>query len=322
MNNVRIKDLSRSEIMQSQFDLGIFSTGYEPRCTHLANLLNSENIKESLVLSYEESAQNDVHKENENFFRSKGYKNFVTLKHCEIKLAYRSLIQVMDGIESDNDIYKVLIDYSSMSRNWYSAILNYLLNYFDKPIEITMVYSCAEYPLNSGFLDFELGDVKVLPGCQGSSITKKKKAGIFMLGFDRIGPLSFYNLLEPDIAYGVISSPGSLPDYEDKARSINSQFIQHQLKNGENLVGSPIFSVAQTFENLCQLIRPVVDKYNVSIVQFGPKPHLLASVIAGLSFQGVSCIYSEYKRSKPHSVKASGEFVITSITHGMENGKY
>ncbi|RTR32792.1 hypothetical protein [Shewanella atlantica] len=318
MNSVRIKDLSRYEVMQSHFDLGIFCTGYEPRCTHLVNLLDSRNINKSLVLSYQESAQNSVHKANEALFRTAGYNSLVSLKHCEIKLAYSSVIHIMEGLVSKDDVYRVLIDYSSMSRNWYAAILNYFLNYFDKPIEITMVYSCAEYPLSSGFLDFELGDVKVLPGCQGSSITKRKKAGIFMLGFDRIGPLSFYNLLEPDVAYGMISSPGSLPDYEDKAKSINAQFIQHQLKNGESLVGSPIFSVAQTFENLCQLIRPLVDKYNVSIVQFGPKPHLLASIIAGLSFQGVSCIYSEYKRSKPHSVKASGEVVITSISKGIE----
>jgi hypothetical protein len=313
MNNLRIKDLSRSEVMLENFDLGIFSNGYEPRCTHLTGLLNSNNVNESLVISYEESALNTVHKANESVFKAKGFKNFVTLKHCETKKVYSSLINLMGDLVSQTGIYKILIDYSSMSRNWYAAILNYFLNHFDKPIEITMVYSCAEYPLNNGFLDFELGKVKVLPGCQGSSITKTKKAGIFMLGFDRIGPLSFYNLLEPDIAFGMISSPGSLPDYEETARSINAQFIQHQLNNGENLIGSPIFSVAQTFENLCQIIRPVVDRYNISIIQFGPKPHLLASIIAGLSFKEVSCVYSEYKRSKPHNVVASGELVITTI---------
>lgn len=315
MNNVRIKDLSRSEVMQAQFDLSIFSVGYEPRCIHLASLLDRQNLGQTLILSYEESAQNDAHRTNQNLFKNMGYTTIVSLKHSEIKLAYQAFIDTMGKIEKKCEVYKILIDYSSMSRNWYSAILNYLLNCFKSPIEITMVYSCAEYPLSSGFLEFELGDVKVLPGCQGSSITKNKKASIFMLGFDRIGPLSFYNLLEPDIAFGMISSPGSLPDYEETAKTINSQFIQHQLNNGENLVGSPIFSVSQTFENLCQLIRPIVDKYNVSIVQFGPKPHLLASIIAGLNFRGVSCIYSEYKRNKPHSVKPNGEFVMTSISN-------
>ena len=54
-----------------------------------------------------------------------------------------------------------------------------------------------------------------------------------------------------------LPSPGSMPSYEEEARNINSQFIQHHLKDGENLIGAPIFSVSQTFKNLCQLIQPI-----------------------------------------------------------------
>jgi hypothetical protein len=38
-----------------------------------------------------------------------------------------------------------------------------------------LVYSSAEYPKNDDFLNFELGDVKVLPGCEGSSKLLKRK---------------------------------------------------------------------------------------------------------------------------------------------------
>ncbi|CAM3720294.1 hypothetical protein [Pseudoalteromonas maricaloris] len=310
MNNIRIKDLSRAKLTQSEYDLAIFAVGYEPRCTHLFDLLEKSKINDILLLAYEESQQNEMHKLHLANF---GINDVVILTHSEIREVYSALIKRVEALSVDKETFKVLIDYSSMSRNWYAAILNYFFNILTIKVEVTMVYSCAEYPLSSDFLDFELGDVKVLPGCQGSPITKKKTAGIFMLGFDRVGPLSFYNLLEPDLVYGVVSSPGSLPNYEEKAREINNQFIQHQLNNGENLIGAPIFSVAQTYENLCQLIRPIKNSYNISIVQFGPKPHLLASTIAGLVFRNVSCIYSEYKRTKHHHVKASGDLVITLI---------
>tara|TARA_B100000700_G_scaffold37345_1_gene36911 strand:- start:9344 stop:10309 length:966 start_codon:yes stop_codon:yes gene_type:complete len=310
MNNIRIKDMSRAKLIQSEYDLAIFSVGYEPRCTHLFDLLERNKINNVLLLTYEESKQHEIHKVN---FAHFGQSDVVTLNHSEIKKVYTALIEKVEDLPKDKGILKILIDYSSMSRNWYAAILNYFFNILEIKVELTMVYSCAEYPLNTDFLDFELGDVKVLPGCQGSPITKRKTAGIFMLGFDRIGPLSFYNLLEPDLAFGVVSSPGSLPNYEDLAKDLNSQFIQHQLSNGDNLIGAPIFSVAQTYENLCQLIRPIKNSYNIAIVQFGPKPHLLASTIAGLVFRNVSCIYSEYKRTKAHNVKASGDLVITLI---------
>jgi hypothetical protein len=314
MNNIRINDLSRSEFLKNEYDLVILTSGYEPRCTHIASLLSgTTRVNDSLVFSYEESKEDPTQIENEKKFESFGYDQKLSLNHNEVKKVYQAIIEKLKFVAVDSRPYKLLIDYSSMSRNWYAAILNYLFNFFEHPVEVTFVYSCAEYPINSDFLDFELGDVKILPGCQGSSITKSKTAGIFMLGFDKIGPLSFHNLLEPNLTYGMLSAPGSLPNYEQQARDINAQFIQHQLNDGKNLLCSPIFSVSQTFENLCQLIRPIKDHYNISVVQFGPKPHLLASILAGISFKNVSCIYSEYKRSKSHDVKASGELVVTSI---------
>ena len=313
-NKIKIQDLSRSELLKYKFDLAIFALGYEPRCTHVASLLNSSSIKNSIVLSYKESAEDSSQKDNLEIFERLELSNMSSYTHDEVKGIYKIVHDKLSELPLSSHCTTILIDYSSMSRNWYSAILNYLFNIFKGDAEITLVYSCAEYPLDKGFLDFELGDVKVLPGCQGSSITKSKTASIFMLGFDKIGPLSFYNLLEPDLTYGVIAAPGSLPDYESQARQINSQFIQHQLNNGKNLVCAPIYSVSQTFENLCQLIRPIKENFNISIVQFGPKPHLLASTIAGLTFGNVSCIYSEYKRSMTHQVKPSGELVISTVS--------
>ena len=134
-----------------------------------------------------------------------------------------------------------------------------------------------------------------------------------MLGFDKIGPQSFFNLLEPELAFGVIASPGALPDYENQSLMINKDFIEHQLLEGKNLLKLPISSVSVTFENLCQLIQPLRNQYNISIIQFGPKPHLVASILAGLFFENVSCIYSEYSRSKPFDVQANGELVMTRI---------
>ncbi|MEE4412144.1 hypothetical protein, partial [Serratia sp. C2(2)] len=84
-----------------------------------------------------------------------------------------------------------------------------------------------------------------------------------MLGFDNLGPQSFFNLLEPELSFGVIASPGALPDYEKMAFSINRDFIDHQLFEGKNLLTLPISSVAITFESLCQLIQPLRDDYKV-----------------------------------------------------------
>lgn len=313
MMKIKLTDISRAELISTKVDLAIFGLGYEPRCTYVSKLLSAENIKEVMLLSFSESKDNKSSMNSLDILSRKwsNKMSIFELEHSSVQAVYKILNERLQSLNKEH--VHLLVDYSSMSRNWYAAILNYCLRVYPKKISLDLVYSCAEYPKNEDFYNFELGDVKILPGCEGSSITKKKKCAIFMLGFDKIGPQSFFNLLEPELTFGVIASPGALPDYEEQSIKINNDFIEHQLVDGDNLLRLPISSVSVTFENLCQLIQPLRHQYNISIIQFGPKPHIIASTLAGLFFENVSCIYSEYSRSKPHDVQANGEIVITRI---------
>ncbi|CAH3225948.1 hypothetical protein AAIG28_13480 [Citrobacter freundii] len=311
---IRLQDLSRAEMLNSQYDIAFFGLGYEPRCTYVSKLIDIRNVHETIILSFNESAQNKSRLLSSDILQKKWASklSIVNLEHSHIHEVYAVLNNKLSKIDKD-EIF-LMVDYSSMSRNWYAAILNYCLKVCTKKITIDLIYSSAEYPKNEEFLNFELGDVKILPGCEGSSITKKKKCAIFMLGFDKIGPQSFFNLLEPDLTFGIIASPGSLPDYEVMAETINKEFIEHQLSDGKNLLKLPISSLSVTFENLCQIIQPLKYEYNISIIQFGPKPHIIASTLAGLFFENVTCIYSEYSRSNPFNIQPNGELVMTRIT--------
>lgn len=310
---IKVDDLSRSKLLDSDYDLAFFSLGYEPRCVYVPSILDKARIDDCVIFSYSENQDNENRLKSYEYFESDwGSEKINELSHSCVKKVYKCLSDKLENIESET--VKILIDYSSMSRNWYSSILNYLLKFYNKEIIVDLVYSNAEYPITEEFLNFELGDIKILPGCEGSSITKRKKAAIFMLGFDRLGPQSFYNLLEPEISFGVIASPGSLPDYDTKAIEINKDFIDHQLDDRKNLLRLPISSLSVTFENLCQVVQPLKAEYNISIIQFGPKPHIIAATLAGIFFENVSCIYSEYNRTKTFNVVANGELVITRIT--------
>lgn len=310
---IKLLDLSRAEMLDSQYDLAFLGLGYEPRCTYISKLLDVKKIADVVILSFNESSQNKSRIQSyENLQKKWGSKiSIVNLEHSHTQQVYEILNDKISEITKSE--ITIIIDYSSMSRNWYAAILNYCLKVCSKKLIIDLVYATAEYPKNDDFLNFELGDVKILPGCEGSSITKKKKCAIFMLGFDKIGPQSFFNLLEPDLTFGVIASPGSLPDYETQAMLINKEFIEHQLSGGHNLLKLPIASLSITFEHLCQIIQPLKNEYNITIIQFGPKPHIISSTLAGLFFDNVTCIYSEYSRSKPFDIQPSGELVISRI---------
>ncbi|KFK95000.1 MULTISPECIES: hypothetical protein [unclassified Serratia (in: enterobacteria)] len=313
---IKIVDISRTELLSSKYDIVFLGLGYEPRCTYVSKLLDTNAINEIITFSFVESKDNSSKIKSYEYLLKKWSNKMHTieLEHSNVKEVYGTLNKYLSKIEKDS--IHILVDYSSMSRNWYSAILNYVIRFFPKKVVIDLVYSSAEYPKNDDFYDFELGDIKILPGCEGSSITKKKKCAIFMLGFDNVGPQSFFNLLEPELSFGIIASPGALPDYEKIALNRNKDFIDHQLSEGQNLLKLPISSLSVTFENLCQLIQPLRSDYNISIIQFGPKPHIVASTLAGIFFENVSCIYSEYNRSKPFDVVHNGELVISRVFSG------
>ncbi|MBA0165572.1 hypothetical protein H0255_20795 [Pectobacterium versatile] len=310
---IKILDISRSELLSTNYDIIFLGLGYELRCTYLSTILNKNQAEKVILFSFTESEKNKNRIDSYDYLTKKwGKKSYLfQLNHSNVKDVYKAMNTHFDSINKEK--IHILIDYSSMSRNWYSAILNYIIRFYPKKVTIDLAYSYAEYPKNEDFCNFELGDIKILPGCEGSSITKKKKCAIFMLGFDNVGPQSFFNLLEPELSFGIIASPGALPDYEKMAFSINKDFIEHQLLEGRNLLTLPISSISVTFESICQLIQPLRDDYNISIIQFGPKPHIVASTLAGIFFENVSCIYSEYNRSKPFDVLHSGELTISRI---------
>ncbi len=172
---IKIQDISRAELLSSEYDIAFLGLGYEPRCTYVSKIINFDNVNEVIAFSFIESENNISRINSYEYLLKKWSKkmHMIELEHSNIKEVYGALSKYLSKI--DKNIIRILVDYSSMSRNWYSAILNYVIRFFTKKVIIDLVYSSAEYPKNEDFYDFELGDIKILPGCEGSSITKKKK---------------------------------------------------------------------------------------------------------------------------------------------------
>ncbi|EKF9234803.1 hypothetical protein O1B32_003690, partial [Vibrio cholerae] len=182
------------------------------------------------------------------------------------------------------------------SRVWYSSILNYLINFYDGEVVIDLTYTTAIY--HELDLNVELGETKVIPGCEGISLTKKQNAAIFMLGFDEYGPQRLFNILNPNKIFGIMASPAASYEYEEECIQRNKNFIMHNLGGEENLIKLPINSLSSCYEHMTQILSPLCRDYNVSFIPFGPKPHILTSILCSFNFPNVTCMYSEYIRNK------------------------
>ncbi|MFC1518840.1 hypothetical protein ACFL6Z_03885 [Pseudomonadota bacterium] len=310
MNKLHVDDLSIGELSHTRYDLAIFSCGYEERCIDVATRLNSDNIDRVLVIAFDQHQDNPIRQDCLDYFESDWkHHDLLEVSQREIFNIYKKLSQIVDESKSEN--ISILIDYTSMSRVWYAAMLNYLVKFSTKKVTVDLTYATAIY--KNLDLNVELGELRIVPGCEGISLTKKHNAAIFMLGFDRYGPQRLYNLLNPNKCFGIMASPAATYDYENTCLEKNKDFISHYLGGVDNLVKLPINSLSTCYDNMSQMLSPLKRDYNVSIIPFGPKPHILAAILCSFNFPNVTCLYSEYIRKTTVEVESSGDFVISRL---------
>jgi len=319
VNKLHVDDLSIGELTNEKYDLAIFSCGYEERCIEVPSKIKNDKISRVLIISFDQHLSDEIRQSNSDFYGSEWpNSDFLNITQCDVSSVYSTMRTIVEDIEKET--IKVLIDYTSMSRSWYAAILNYLIRFSEKEIIIDLTYANGIYQDEN--LNVELGELKVIPGCEGISLTKKQNAAIFTLGFDRYGPLRLYDILNPNRCYGIMASPAASYQYEDLCLEKNKDFILHHLDGKNNLVKLPINSISLCYEHMSQMIIPLQNDFNVSIIPFGPKPHILASILCSFNFPNVTCMYSEYIRKKTTKVQASGEIVISRIYSRYNKGDY
>lgn len=306
-----VEDVSNGDLNSTIYDIVFFSAGFEERCLEVPSLIRGFQSKYTVILEYNEHKSDDTRKDVDAFYRQYWPKSKrVEKSHSDSSDIYNEIISALKLCPSDC-VIKVLVDYTSMSRVWYAAIINILLNYLDREVFIDFTYANGYY--HDVNLNVELGELNVIQGCEGSALTKKNTAAIFMLGFDKNGPHRLFNIINPSKSYGVLASPAASHEYVGRCLEENRLFIEHHLGGENNVLHLPINSLSICYEQLLQVIYPLLDEFNVTIIPFGPKPHILASILCGMTNKNVTCMYSEYIRSSASRVESRGEVTISRV---------
>ncbi len=316
MNRLHVDDISIKELCSTKYDLAIFSCGYEERCIDVADKISNSQVDNTLVLTFDQHHEDAIRTDCMKYYES-SWPNaeIIEANQREIKKVFNKVSNIVESLKMNHTV-RVLIDYTSMSRVWYSSILNYLINFFHGEVIIDLTYTTAIY--HELDLNVELGDIKVIPGCEGISLTKKQNAAVFMLGFDGYGPQRMYNILNPNKTFAIMASPAASYEYEDECIKRNRNFIMHNLGGEEFLIKLPINSLASCYEHMTQMLSPLCRDYNVSFIPFGPKPHILTSILCSFNFPNVTCMYSEYIRNKTVKVESSGDMIISRVYQNKE----
>jgi hypothetical protein len=312
----RVSDLAFDRLSHSYFDLAVFASGYEERCTHLAEQLDLSLVPRRLLFGFSEHADASQRLANSIALESRIGVPQTMLAHDD----ERGVFEALNQIELPPKIpLEIFVDYSSMSRTWFNAILNYFKYGIDqRPVSLTFAYTVGEHQdlAQSSWgdeTDFKIEEILCLPGLEGGPLRLHSTVAILGFGFEWIAPFSACEQLEPDLVYAFAADPGAFPDYGQAAIDRNSRFIAEYLRS--KVLRLPLRSVEKTFRALAELILPFRRNSNVVLVPMGPKPHVLSCILLASRFREVSCLYAKGSRSRPIRVRAAApdDVVLTRV---------
>lgn len=283
------------------FDLGVFASGYENRCTHIISKLDIDKISSKLILGFNEYNGGKQRALNDKFFK-------------DIGLTINAISDEDDIYELFNEInfnkagvIKIFIDYSSMSRNWYNAVISWFKyqENIKNDIEIYFGYSVGSY--ESHFEPIMIKDIVSIPGLEGSDIFNEKSVALFGIGYEGDAAFSVYDQLEPDILHLFSADANE----REKSLELNRELIKHTNGRVEKI---PINSVETGFRAIGEMVSGYINNSHITIVPMGPKPLSLASLLICHRFSQITCLHVLGKRKVPfENVNPTGEVVVSKV---------
>jgi hypothetical protein len=300
----RVLDLTMNDIADSAYDLVLFASGYEERCTYIPKKLNLTRLSNPVVLGFREIEDDPQRQVNDTYFSSQWGK-LVPVGSNDDSVIYELLRREFPQTKSS---IRILVDYSSMSRVWYTAILNWA-RFFEGTASITidLLYSVGDHKHPT--TPMVISEIMSLPGCEGLILPLSRSIAVFGLGFEGSAALCVLDRLEPDELYCYLAAPAAFKDYPERARQANREVI----RLAKACLRFPLGSVERCYANLAELVSQYRSEANITLVPMGPKPHTLAAILVAMRFHEISCLRVGYRRHTPERVGTTGNIVATRV---------
>jgi hypothetical protein len=254
----------------SVFDIFIASCGYEPRASFLAQ--QEIKAQKRVVLAFEDNKEDEDRIKNEQIFKELGFE-FVQMKGKEynpIMYLFESLIN-----EYPSQELSILIDYSSMTRIWYGAIIYFLthLKTNDKKTRLYFSYSVAEFvnPQDSETETLNFYPIDLY--CQ-LSLPTKPTALIAGLGYEK---KRIYGLREYFDAEALFLFYTDGNSFTEKVKEKNIEVIK-SVKEA-NIFPYILTDLNHTKMLLQDLCEDLKGRFRIIMAPCGPKPFTLLNFI-------------------------------------------
>lgn len=305
---------SINELHAQTFDLLIAASGYETRSVFLSQKILSSKVKRKVVLAFQERRGEISRPDNDIIFKQLGFE-FVDASvssDIEIKRVLNNFCATHNSGEAN-----VLIDYSSMPKFWYEAVIQYFIENepFTKKINVWFSYTPSEYAeskhvRNRYFLD-------KLPG----DLSAKPKALIIGLGYEKGRAEELASRLKSDATYSFYSDPAVDPRFVEELIENNKEILT-RLDDGK-IITYPIQDLNYINSSLTHLCVDLRLKYQIVLASIGPKPFTLMCFLLNARYPDIKVWrFSSEAPKEVYDRKPHGELLVYKVHFTSESVDY
>jgi hypothetical protein len=303
-----------SEYLHNQhFDAVIVASGFESRCTYLAEKINVSKIPQRISLVVTDRKDSISRRNNNEKLDSLGFSLFKVASNDPSVIP-----AILDDVCANSpNKANILIDYSSMPKFCYSAIINYFNALEDKleNVNLWFSYSPSEYSYANNISGVPFG---IKPP---ALLRIGELALVLGLGCGRgcAGELS--QMLKTNITYAFYASPCVDERFAKDVVEKNAGILQ-QLKD-DRIVKYSIFDLNSINASLTKLCVNLRVDHEVLLAPIGPKPFSLMCYILSTRYPDIK-IWDLPGGNSEEEIdrKAHGDLLLYKIVFTSEEVDY
>ncbi len=305
-----VSQLAVADLQDTHYDLALFASGYEERATHLPSLLAPEQVDRATVLGFTALADAPARLRNESFFRKKWVAPMICAPDDE-----RPVYAALSAIKNVPGLIHILVDYSSMSRDWYASVLSWLAT-SDIRHRVTVDFAYSVGVEVAPLEPMPVLNIASVPGFEGISL-KNRVVLVLGLGFDLLAPTAVLEQMEPARVLAFHAAPAAADWHVEEALRAN-QALLSEFVDAKDLLRLPLRDVGRCVSLLCELSAPLLAHNRVVFVPMGPKPHVLATLLTCLRLPEAGVLHVRSQRIRADALSPTGELIITRVQWPIE----
>jgi hypothetical protein len=305
--NNKIEETNVETLSEIVFDLVITSSGYESRAIFLDSKYKLLG-KKKLVVAFDNYQNEEIRLQNDKYFDNVGYEKILASGNIDT-----DILNWIKDTELQGNI-NILIDYSCMTRVWYSGIIKHFAHLEKEGLSCVNLYFSYTQSVYSPPPKSSIPNKYVQPinNYYGISSPQKPTALIIGLGNENIRAFGLKELFDAE-PYLFYTDPSMSNPYTADVESSHRELLS--LTPDDKIFKYPLHNINYLHFVLNLLCKILIHNHKVVIAPCGPKPFVLAALVNSFLLPDTSVWrISPGELALPFDHKPSGNVYIAKLT--------